>query len=70
MKVKPFMIVLSGGSHKEYRARYIDFCQRFCGLASEFPQTGQAFSVGLTMRLALHLGHLTLWSFIRLTSMG
>ena len=37
---------------------------------SEPPQTGHTFSVGLIIRLALHLEHLTGWSLTRLISSG
>jgi hypothetical protein len=39
--------------------------QRFAGLGNSLPQTGHTFSVGLTMRLVLHLEHLTGWSLAR-----
>jgi hypothetical protein len=42
--------------------------QRFSGLGNEFPQTGHTFSVGLIIKLALHLRHLTLISLTRLIS--
>ncbi len=48
----------------------IESCQRFSGLGSEPPQTGHTFSVGLIIRLALHLEHLTGWSLTRLISSG
>jgi hypothetical protein len=44
--------------------------QRFSGLGNELPQTGHTFSVGLIIRLALHLEHLTAWSLTRLISVG
>jgi hypothetical protein len=47
----------------------VDYGQRFPGLGSEPPQTGQSFSVGLIIRLALHLGHLAVWSLTRLISL-
>jgi hypothetical protein len=34
-------------------------------LGNELPQTGHTFSVGLTIRLTLHLGHFTEWSLAR-----
>jgi len=37
---------------------------------SEPPQTGHTFSVGLIIRLALHLEHLTGWSLTRLILSG
>ena len=46
----------------------IDFCQRFTGLGNELQQTGHIFSVGLTIRLALHLEHFTGWTLTRLIS--
>ena len=36
----------------------------------ELPQTGHTFSVGLTIGVSLHLGHLTGWSLTRLISSG
>ena len=51
-------------------AQDVDYGQRFPGLGSEPPQTGHTFSVGLIIRLALHLEHLTLWSLTRLISSG
>ena len=48
----------------------IESCQRFPGLGSEPPQTGHTFSVGLIIKVALHLEHLTLWSLTRLISAG
>jgi hypothetical protein len=51
-------------------AQDVEGCQRFAGFGNELPQTGQTFSLGLIIRLALHLGHLTGWSFIRLISLG
>jgi hypothetical protein len=48
----------------------VDCGQRFPGLGSEPLQTGHTFSVGLIIRLALHLGHLTLMSLTRLISSG
>jgi hypothetical protein len=44
--------------------------QRFAGLGSAPPQTGQSFSVGLIIRLTLHLEHLTAWSLTRLILSG
>lgn len=40
----------------------------FSGAGSRFPQTGQVFSVGLINRVALHLEHMTLLSFILLSA--
>jgi len=51
-------------------AQDIDWSQRFSGFENEPPQTKHTFSVGLIIRLALHLGHLTLWSLTRLISSG
>ena len=39
--------------------------QGLFSLGSEPPQTGHTFSVALIRRLALHLEHLTGWSFTR-----
>ena len=50
------------------QAQYVVCNQGFRNFASEPPQTGHTFSVGLVIRLALHLGHLTLWSLTRLIS--
>jgi hypothetical protein len=49
--------VWRGGSDNMLR-----ISQRFSGLGNEPPQTGHTFSVGLIIRLALHLEHLTGWS--------
>jgi hypothetical protein len=46
-------------------AQDVDVCQCFTGFGSEPPQTGHIFSVALIRRLALHLEHLTGWSFTR-----
>ena len=51
-------------------AQDIGLCQRFGGFGSFLPQTGHTFSVGLTIRLALHLEHLTGWSLTRFISFG
>jgi hypothetical protein len=51
-------------------AQDVDYGQRFPGLGSEPPQTGHTFSVSLIIKLALHLGHLTLWSLTRFISIG
>ena len=51
-------------------AQDVDYGQRCPGLGSEPPQTGHTFSVGLIIKLALHLGHLTGWSLTRLISIG
>ena len=51
-------------------AQDVGVCQRFSGLGNEPPHTGHTFSVGLIIRLALHLEHLTGWSLIRLISLG
>ncbi len=51
-------------------AQDVDYGQRFPGLGSVLPQTGHTFSVGLTIRLALHLEHLTGWSLTLLISAG
>jgi len=40
--------------------------QCFISFGSASPQTGHTFSVGLIIRLAWHLGHLTGWSLTRL----
>ncbi len=48
----------------------VDYDQRFPGLGSKPPQTGHTFSVGLIMRSALHLEHLTGWSLTLLISAG
>ena len=48
----------------------VDICQRFTGFGNAPPQTGHTFSDGWTMRSALHLGHLTGWTFTRLISSG
>ena len=39
-------------------AQDVAVCPRFSGLGNELPQTGHTFSVGLIIRLALHLEHL------------
>jgi len=58
-------------THLEFNpAQYVEGCQRFAGFGSEPPQTGHTFSVGLIIRLALHLEHLTGWSLTRLISIG
>jgi hypothetical protein len=51
-------------------AQDVGVCQRFSGLGNEPPHTGHTFSVGLIIRLALHLEHLTGWSLTRLISSG
>jgi hypothetical protein len=51
-------------------AQDVGVSQRFSGLGNELPQTGHTFSVGLIIRLALHLGHLAEWSFTCLISVG
>ena len=51
-------------------AQDVEGCQRFSGFGNKLPQTGHTFSVGLTIRLALHLEHLTEWSLTRLISSG
>jgi hypothetical protein len=51
-------------------AQNVDFCQRFPDLGSKPPQTGHTFSVGLIIRLTLHLEHLTEWSLARSISAG
>jgi len=51
-------------------AQDVEGCQRFIGFGNKPPQTGHTFSVGLIIRLALHLGHLTGWSLTRLISAG
>jgi hypothetical protein len=52
------------------RTQDVGASQRFSGLGNEPLQTGHTFSVGLIIRLALHLGHLTGWSLTRLISSG
>jgi F0F1-type ATP synthase assembly protein I len=42
----------------------------FFRAGSLLPQTGHTFSLGLIIRSALHLGHLTGWSLTRLISTG
>ena len=51
-------------------AQDVEGCQCFSDLGSELPQTGHTFSVGLTIGVSLHLGHLTGWSLTRLISVG
>ncbi len=51
-------------------AQDVDYGQRFPGLGNEPPQTGYTFSVGLIIKLALHLEHLTGWSLTLLISSG
>ena len=51
-------------------AQDIGVSQRFSGFGNELPQTGHTFSVGLIIRSALHLEHLTAWSLTRLISSG
>ena len=52
------------------RAQDVGVSQRFSGLGNALPQTGHIFSVGLIIRLALHLEHLTGLSLTRLISSG
>jgi hypothetical protein len=52
----------------ETSAQYIVSFQRFGGLGNEPPQIGYTFSVGLIIRSALHLEHLTQWTLTRLIS--
>jgi hypothetical protein len=52
------------------QAQDIAVSQRFTGFGSLLLQTGHIFSVGLIIRLALHLGHLTERSLTRLISGG
>jgi hypothetical protein len=49
-------------------AQDVWFIQRSAGFGRELPQTGHTFSVGLTIRLALHLGHLAGCTLTRLIS--
>ena len=51
-------------------AQNVEVSQRFSGFGSLPLQTGHTFSVGLIIKLALHLGHLTGWSLARLISSG
>ena len=51
-------------------AQNVGVSQRLSDLGNELPKTGQTFSVGLIIRSALHLGHLTAWSLTRLISSG
>ena len=51
-------------------AQYLVIRQCFPSAGSEPPQTGRTFSVGLAIKSALHLEHLTLWSLTRLMVMG
>jgi len=46
-------------------AQNVGVSQRFIGLGSLLPQTGHTLSVALTIRLTLHLEHLTEWSLAR-----
>ena len=49
-------------------AQDVGVSQRFSGLDNELSQTGYTLSSDLTIRSALHLGHLTAWSLTRLIS--
>jgi hypothetical protein len=44
--------------------------QRFSGLGKGLLQRGHTFSVGLSIRLTLHIEHLTEWSLARSISTG
>ena len=76
-KVKPLRYLCDERYHPVIHTRLefsltqdVDVCQRFAGSGNEPPLTGHSFSVGLIIRLALHLGHLTEWSLIRLILSG
>jgi hypothetical protein len=51
-------------------AQDVGVSQRLSSLGNSLPQTGHAFSVGLIIRLILHIEHLTEWSLARSISAG